>query len=279
MQVCQPFILAASLLSTGLRGEVIFSEDFESGSLGNRWERYREGPEYGGFETRPENVNSGKMSFKINAPVNTGEGRMIRGIYYNESDSWIRTWLLPGHDLVYIRWYVKFSADIDKLDMHWCQFWGTRADNALQVLGGAGRRPDGTDRFIANVEPRSVDGKPFGGKIGFYTYWPDMKQSSDGRYWGNFFYPEESFFIELGRWYCFEFMLKCNEPGRQDGEQALWIDGEEIIRVKNMRWRDVEDLRLSMVMFGNYRGRARKELTYWLDDIVISTEYVGPVDK
>lgn len=278
-QACVLLILAAALFCPRLRGEVIFSEDFESGSLGDRWEKYREGREYGGFETRPGYVNSGEMSYRITAPVSKGEGRMIRGRYYNESDSWIRTWLLPGHELVYIRWYAKFSREIDNLGMHWLQFWGTRPDNARQVLGGAGRRPDGTDRFIANVEPRPVDGKPGVGKICFYTYWPDMKQSSDGNYWGNYFYPEEPFFIELGRWYCFEFMLRCNEPGKEDGEQALWIDGEEVMRVRNMRWRDIEELGLTMVMFGNYRGRAEKELTYWLDDIVMSTEYVGPLEK
>ncbi|MFC1614837.1 hypothetical protein ACFL5K_06020, partial [Gemmatimonadota bacterium] len=72
---------------------------------------------------------------------------------------------------------------------------------------------------------------------------------------------------------------KCNEPGQKDGEQALWIDGKEILRVQGMRWRDTESLKLNMAIFGNYRGNAKYELTYWMDDLVISTEYVGPMEK
>ena len=62
-------LLAAGVFFSGARGEVIFSEDFESGSLGEKWERYREGQEYGGFETRAEFVHSGKMSYRVTAPA------------------------------------------------------------------------------------------------------------------------------------------------------------------------------------------------------------------
>ena len=269
-------LMAFALMCPSLRAEVLFTEDFESGELGGKWEVYREGEEYGGFETREEFVHTGGMSYRITGPVPTGEGRMEHGRYYKESDSWIRTWLKEVQGTIYIRWYAKFSQANEDLGMHWCQFWGTRQDNARKVLGGAGRRPDGTDRFIANVEPGHVGGDTSKPQIRFYTYWPDMKQSPDGKYWGNYFYPEQPFYIEKGRWYCYEFMLNCNEPGKSDGEQALWIDGEKAMLVSNMRWRDVKELGLKMAMFGNYRGRANTELTYWLDDIIMSTEYVGP---
>jgi len=268
-------IAVNTLWCSTIRGERIFSEDFESGVLGKNWEKYKDNPQLGGFETLTNYVHSGGKSYRISAPASTGEGVLIRGKYYNESDSWIRTWFLPGYDTVYIRWYAMFSENNKAGGMHWCQFWGSRPDNARSVLGGAGRRPDGTDRFIANVEPVTVDGKPPMGNIRFYTYWPDMKQSPDGFYWGNYFYPDEPQYILTGRWYCFEFMIKCNDPGKNNGEQALWIDGKEIMRIQEMRWRDIDELKLNMAMFGNYRGRAEYELTYWLDDVVISTEYVG----
>ena len=53
--------------------------------------------------------------------------------------------------------------------------------------------------------------------------------------------------------------------------------GNEILRVDGMRWRDVESLKLNMAMFGNYSSNSQHDRTYWLDDVVISTEYVGPV--
>jgi len=277
-----PFIvslLAAGLFCVSARCEIVFSEDFESGNLGDRWEKYTEDPARGDFETRPVNVHSGKRSYRITALPPVGEAREYEGRIFRDADSWIRTWFLPGHDVIYIRWYAKFAEDMKNGGMHWCQFWACRPDNPRSVVGGAGRRPDGTDRFIANVEPRPVDGVDSPGQIVFYTYWPDMLQSSDGRYWGNFFFPEEPFFIERGRWYCFEMMIKCNEPGKKDGEQVLWIDGKEIMRVDKMRWRDVETLKLNMAIFGNYSGSAKYERTYWLDDLVISTKYVGPMEK
>ena len=282
MNTALRFLLAAIVLYAGLpapnvRAEVIFSEDFESETLGERWEKYRDDPVRADFETQQKFVHSGKKSYRLTRPANLGESKTSDGRVVSESDSWIRTWILPGYDTVYIRWYVMFSEDIKEGGGHWCQFWGTRADNARNVLGGAGRRPDGTDRFIANVEPRPIDGQPPMGSIAFYTYWPDMKQSRDGKYWGNYFHPEEPISIGLGRWYCFEMMVKCNEPGKKDGEQALWIDGKEIMRTKDMRWRDIDALKVTMLMFGNYSSRARYERTYWMDDIVVSTEYVGPM--
>jgi hypothetical protein len=51
------------------------------------------------------------------------------------------------------------------------------------------------------------------------------------------------------------------------------------MRVREMRWRDTESLKLNMAIFGNYRGSAKYERTYWMDDLVISTEYVGPMEK
>jgi len=31
---------------------------------------------------------------------------------------------------------------------------------------------------------------------------------------------------ELGRWYCYEFMVKANTPGERDGRIACWLDGD-----------------------------------------------------
>ena len=257
---------------------VVLSEDFESGSLGQEWERYRDDPVRGDFETRPEYVHSGKKSYRLTTLAHTGEGEIIRGHVYKESDSWLRAWFLPGRDLTYIRWYVKFAEDFDQgRGMHWVQFWACRPDDPRSVLGGAGRRPDGTDRFITTLDPKPVEGVPPPGQLAFYTYWPDMKQSASGYYWGNFFYPETPFTVERGRWYCFEVMVKANEPGKKDGEQALWVDGEKIMHNSGFRWRDVETLKLNMVMFGLYIGYCEKDCTYWIDDVVISTDSVGPM--
>ncbi|HUU28859.1 MAG TPA: hypothetical protein VM123_13695 [archaeon] len=284
MKTGKIFVLLQAALILGLfcypaASEVILSEDFESGSLGDKWEKYNEDPARGGFETRPDYVHSGKKSYRLTTLAYKGEGEIIRGHAYKQSDSWIRTWFLPGYDQTYIRFYVKFAEDFDPgKGMHWCQFWGCRPDNPRSVLGKAGQMPDGTDRFITSLDPvrKEGDGPP-PGQVAFYTYWPDMKQSPDGRYWGNFFYPERSFFFERGKWYCIEVMVKVNDIGKKNGEQALWIDGGKIMHFNGFRWRDVENLKLNMVMLGLYVGYCEKDCTYWVDDFVISTNYAGPM--
>ncbi len=267
-----------TLLMPNAFGEIVFSEDFESGTLGNRWERYKDDPARGGFETRPEHVHSGKKSYRLTALAFEGEEEILKGHAFKQSDAWIRTWFLPGHETVYIRWYAKFAEDFDQgKNMHWFQVWACKQDNPRSVLGGAGRKPDGKDRFIANVEPYRVDGVSPPGQIRFYTYWPDMKQSPSGYYWGNHFYPEKPFTIERDRWYSFEMMVKCNEPGKKDGEQALWVDGKEIMRVEGLHWRDTDQLKINMLIAGLYVHYCERDCTYWLDDLTISTEYVGPL--
>lgn len=266
-------------LAAAASGQVVLREDFESGVLGEKWERYRDDPVRGGVETRPEYVHSGKYSYRISAPAFQGEGKSVGGRVLRESDSYIRTWFLPGYDNVYIRWYAKFAEDFGGRGMHWIQVWACRPDKPRSVLGGAGRRPDGTDRFIVNVEPRGVDSMPPPGQVVFYTYWPDMKASPDGRYWGNYFYPKEPFWIERGRWYGFELLIQCNEPGKSDGKQVLWIDGKEVLRTEGMRWRDVESLKVNMAMFGNYSSNSEHDRTYWLDDVVISSAPVGLLNR
>ena len=104
-------LLAAGLFCVSARGEVVFSEDFESGNLGDRWEKYTEDPARGDFETRPVNVHSGKRSYRITALPLVGEAREYEGRIFRDADSWIRTWFLPGHDVIYIRWYAKFAED------------------------------------------------------------------------------------------------------------------------------------------------------------------------
>jgi hypothetical protein len=260
-----------------LRAEIIFSENFEDMDLGEHWEILHDDSVHAGFETRADYVRSGKASYRLTSPAPQGEAYEIHGYQYRESDSWIRTWFLPGHDQVYVRWYAKFDKDFQQgRQMHWCGLRGARSDNPNSGFGKAGARPDGTDRFTTSIEPAFTKGHEPPGQMCFYSYWPEMKQSGDGKYWGNRFYADPSFFIERDRWYCFEMMVKLNEPGERDGEQALWVDGQKIIHEKNFRWRDSEILKLNLFKFGLYIHYCEHDCTYWVDDLVISNEYTGP---
>ena len=274
--LCSAFMF----LSVPARGEIIFSEDFESGNLGERWEKLSEDPARADFEYRPRHVHSGNSSFRITSFANKESERIMHGYAYKESDSWIRTWFLPGYDRVYVRWYAKFAEDFDQgRSMHWCGLRGCRTDKPRTGFGRAGERPDGTDRFTTSIEPVRSSAEQPPGEICFYTYWPDMKVSSDGRYWGNRLKPDKPFVVRRGRWYCFELMVKLNEPGEKNGEQALWIDGKKLFHQHGIRWRDSDILKLNLFKFGLYIHYCEHDCTYWLDDMMISTEYVGPMKR
>ncbi len=266
------FLLLQAELSA--QCETIMTEDFESGSLAGKWIPFHEfgSWETSGFERRPEFVHSGKISFRLTATDRGGEENGSNIFYY----------FMPGEDKCHFRWYAKFAGDFDQGNlMHWVLFGGNRIDNQWSVFGKpdvAGKRPDGTDFFVTNLDTWRGWGKfPPPGRLCFYSYFPEMKIDKDGHYWGNMFAPEEPFVPERGRWYCYEVMIKLNTPGEHDGEQVFWVDGKEMFRQTGIRWRDTLDLKLNMLMLEVYVHQSKKDNTCWFDDIVISREYIGPL--
>jgi len=264
-------LLALFLAVTAqMKAEVLLTEDFEAGALDSTvWGTNIRSPERGGFETRPEFVHGGGRSFRVTATTNGG----------NESGSNITHFFMPGQDKVYYRWYAKFAADFNQGNlMHWCFMTASRIDDKWSGFGKAGLRPNGTDFAVTHLEPSVAWGKyPTPGAMGFYTYWPDMKISNDGvHYYGNRFEPETPLVIERGKWYCFEAMVKLNEPGQADGEQAFWIDGKEIYHQDGLRWRDSDVLKFNAISLSVYIHQARQDNTCWFDDVAIGTQYIGP---
>ena len=83
---------------------------------------------------------------------------------------------------------------------------------------------------------------------------------------------------ELDRWYCFEFMVRANTPGRRDGRIGCWLDGRLIADFPDMRFRDVETLKMERIGIGLYMAKnALRENRKWYDDVVAATAYVGPM--
>ena len=253
-----------------LSGEIIFSDDFESGALADHWEEIKATrKEDAEIETRPEYVFSGYRSLRLTAVENSGQAAVGQ----------VAHWFMPGYDQLYYRWYAKFSADFNQGDlMHWTLIGGNSIYDMWSASGKAGLKPTGRDFFTTSLEPwRNWGRYPPPGAMNFYSYNPDMTASPDGYYWGNQFQPRVPFLIERGRWYCFEFLVKLNDPGIHNGEQAFWIDGVKIFLQKEIRWRDVDFLKLNLFWFSVYIHQSRQDNTCWFDNLVISTVYVGPL--
>jgi hypothetical protein len=109
-----------------------------------------------------------------------------------------------------------------------------------------------------------------------------MKASGDGKFWGNSFRPDSQPNIRKDEWICAEFMLKHNTPGKADGEQAFWINGELRGHWKGFQWRTSSKLRANALTLESYvTDRWTKNPTniVYFDNLVIASRYIGPVNR
>jgi hypothetical protein len=212
----------------------------------------------------------------------------------------------------YFRFYVKFDEPGQYIH-HFVTMGGYRPATAWPQ-GGAGSRPRGDERFTVGIEPTGQNGRfPAPGTWNFYTYWAEMKASAGGRYWGNSVTPPKPRPIPPATWQCVEVMVKLNQPDRRDGELALWIDGNLVMDVRpgvrrgnwtgmgfplvdeggepfeGFRWRTTSELQINFFWLMHYvtENAARQNRVaqpgttnrVWFDDLVIATEYIGPISR
>jgi hypothetical protein len=250
---------------------VIFSDNFEDGSLPGGWdsERNHEGNVLSLVRPSPADDRLGHRVLRVTAHLraDTGGG--------------LTKWFTPV-ETVYIRFYTWFDPGSDYIH-HFCTL---RANQGLQGkarwsgFGGAGIKPNGDERFSTALEPWGNWGRwtpP--GRWNFYSYWHEMKPARDGKYWGNAFRPEDQPDIKRGHWICAEFMLKHNTPGRTDGEQAFWIDGQLRGHWRQINWRKTSSLMANAFTLESYvTDRWTKNPTniVCFDNVVIAREYIGP---
>lgn len=128
-----------------------------------------------------------------------------------------------GYDRVFARYYVKFAEDCGELH-HFGPCLGGNLPATPWPSVKAGIRTDGAKSFWSGIEPF---GKSW--RWDFYTYWCEMRGSPPrGQTWGNSFIRDPELKVERGRWICIEQMIRMNDVGDSNGEQALWIDGKLI---------------------------------------------------
>jgi hypothetical protein len=244
---------------------VLFVEDFETGSIeeiGARW----------GNIYKAENF---RLTDDLHA--NSPGTRSIR--ISENGHLFTHT---KGVDTLYARFYVKFHEKTGYIH-HFVHLVADRTPEPWPK-GGAGETPPGDAKFSTGIEPTGRWGKfPPPGVWNFYTYWHEMKTK-----WGSV-YDGKQEPIQPGRWYCVEAMLKANSsPDKADGEQAFWVDGELYGRFGGFRWRTTDKLKINSfwLLYYNTDQPARhnndpdpksRVMQVWFDDIVLATEYIGPI--
>lgn len=257
----------------GLKGNaaVIFADDFESGSLGEGWEETRnKNGQVLALVSPGTDARFGKRCLRVEAHLDrdTGGG--------------LTKWFEPA-DTVFIRFYTRFDTNCDYVH-HFVTLRankGLRGGDKWSGFGGAGLKPEGTERFSTAIEPWGNWGRwTAPGRWNFYSYWHEMKPSQDGKYWGNSFGVPTAPLIPRDRWICVEFMLKHNTPGRPDGEQAFWIDGALLGHWKGINWRTSGQLKANALTLESYftdRWTKHNVNVVFFDNVVIARRYIGPV--
>lgn len=174
---------------------------------------------------------------------------------------------------MYFRYYVK-------LDPSWANaIDGGKMPGMSGTYGRAGwggRAVDGKNGWSARggfMKPTAESTT-----LSYYCYHADQK-SNYGDHWK--FSPP----LKYGIWYCVEEYCKLNTPGKDggkgqnDGILRSWIDGQPAFEKTDIRFRDVDSLKIEEVWCNFYHGGTRptpKAMQLFLDDLVISTKPIGP---
>ena len=289
--------------------DVIMAEGFESynsakeSDLGKVWRVINE--QHMSITTISENVVTGAKALQMSLPAQNIELYNGIDLYLTEEQK---------QDVIYIRYYQKIdeSYAIDRTTSNHnggsisSRYWTCGAD------AGPGIASNGTNKFLADFQ--STQGTQFDGhSMMVYVYHPDMRYNDPtpspfnvelnrpstprGQQYADHLYPDgdvmpwdyrkgnygpnfierPKFNIELGRWYCYEFMLKANTPGQRDGRLTAWINGEVILDFGNMRFRDINDLKIDLVGFCFGCASNPVATKAWFDNIVIAKSYIGPI--
>ena len=199
--------------------QVVFVENFGEDSLEalyKRWDSTGWVDEMS-FSTDVPAGSAAKQSLTMSREKGEG-GRLFRRIA-NKAGGW-------GYDQIYARYYVKFDPECNDLHHFGTCLGGNNPPTRWPVVN-AGYRTEGDKSFWSGIEPS-------GGAWtwDYYTYWSGMWGSPpNGKTWGNSFVQKPELKVEKGRWICVEHMMKMNDVGDTNGEQALWIDGQKVSHV------------------------------------------------
>jgi hypothetical protein len=260
--------------------DVVFTEMFEQSSISTMTSRYT------------SVGHSAGMAFSTSKPAGSPGSRSLQmgTDPVNPASTLYKTF--PNDQQWYLRYYVNYNSTVEY--GHTSAWLGGYNPLLSFPNPQAGSKPAGNDRFSTGVEPLSFDNDRWMP----YTYWKDMRQAGDGKYWGNVFLPSDtSLRMARNRWYCVETMVKLNNPVTDsNGELAVWIDGQKIIHLGKgfpngswsggtftqnasgspfggFQWRSDSALNLNWIWLQNYVTSAPSTVQF--DHVVLARNYIG----
>ena len=272
---------------------VIFADDFESytspSQLRNNWDSAYQLPNIR-IAAEAGNFFAGSKALEFSLPISI-----------TEVSNSLKKRLSPEQDTVFLRAYTKFDAGYSVTSSN---------HNGLRLSAkypGPGVIPpaDGTGFFLFllqnNILGTTLAGETAPGYSHLYVYWPKQR-SAFGDHWypdgmvkpfsgdvGNqgewLAFPNQypdfkvmpNFLPQRNRWYCYELMVRANTPGQNDGEVKYWIDGKLISDFPDLNIRSISTLKMDEAHIGLHAAHSERVNKKWYDNVVIATQYVGPM--
>jgi len=193
--------------------------------------------------------------------------------------------LTVKQDRLFMRVYARYQPDYSGVNS---------AHNGLRITGnytGPGRRPNGRDFFLVNIDNSRFRSEAQPGYTHAYVYHPEQDDvygehwysdgvtSNGAQSFGQYFVARPNIVPARGEWICFEVMVQLNTPGSRDGRVAVWQDGVLIADWQNVRFRDVETVKIDQIQVENGGQASTQQNDKWYDNLVIAKSYIGPVSS
>lgn len=243
-------------------GELVFYDGFESKEWFRKW----------GARQKPPRAEIVASDPERKFEPHTGKALRIRideGGHYGVSLAYrFQQQLGSEPEEIYFRYDLRLADD-------WSPAGGGKLPGIAGTYGRAGwggRRVNGRDGWSARgLFEDQRDGKT---PIGFYCYHAEMR----GRYGSHWVWDQDNRgFLENNRWYAIQQYVKLNSPGKNDGVLRGWVDGELAFEKTDVRFRDVETLKIETVWLDVYFGGSQPADSahhLYLDNAAISRQTI-----
>lgn len=270
-------LAGVAFLSGGVLAEILVHEDFENVPKSVGWMQEGGwfgdttfGPGTGRELTSEVKCPGGRQCLKLT--LKTGQRRAgalfhkinpSETVHFRYYRMFPEGWVWPDgygpHDAVLYggRWTAPTGNELSVfLDL-----WKT-ADSITRI--GSGLLPKQQAKLLAYQKKTS----------GVASGWG---RAAVGLYWNK---SEPDKFLP-GKWNCLEVGAKLSTPGKADGEVRLWVNGKLCSEWTDIPLRDADhaDLKFHLFFLSMYfHPGSPKDQAHYVDDVVISTEYIGPID-
>ncbi|HSV73846.1 MAG TPA: hypothetical protein VLH79_08815 [Chthonomonadales bacterium] len=201
--------------------------------------------------------------------------------------------LHPGRERLFMRYYIRYAPDFPGAH-HVGGAIEARAPGVPHANPGV--PASGANKITVLLDHWTFEpGMTPPGPLVAYVYHMDQQhqwgeqfypsgriqpqENERRRLFGDAFVPRPDLTPQLDRWICLELMVDAGAPGARSGRVAFWVDGRLRADFPNLRFRTTPDLKLNRVDLQLYESRSTGPRRVWIDDVVVATQYIGPLSS